>query len=67
MWGYVTQVECIGLQAMYTRCPALMYRTGHEGRAAMYKELMTNRCEKITIKEPDKCQDLKARSARVIQ
>ena len=67
LWGYVTQVECIGLEAMYTRCPALMYRTGHESRATLYKEFMTNRCEKVTIKAPDKCQDLKTKSALVLE
>jgi len=67
LWGYVTQVECIGLEAMYTRCPALMYRMGQEGRATMYKEFMTKSCEKITIKTPDKCQDLKAKSVLLVE
>src|SRR5438128_2484055 len=41
LWGHVPQVECIGLEALYTRGPGRMYRMGHEGRATMYKEFMT--------------------------
>jgi hypothetical protein len=60
LWGYVTQVECIGLEGMYTRCPALMYRTGRADREQDYKDFMARSCEKVLIQAPDKCQDLKA-------
>jgi hypothetical protein len=44
-----------------------MFRMGHESRATMYKDFMTKSCEKVTIKTPDKCQDLKAKSALIIE
>jgi hypothetical protein len=71
IWGHVTQVECIGLDAMYTRCPVIMHRVGLSAGEEKYKEFMSGACEKVVIKRhevvqaPDRCADLKRKTAHV--
>jgi hypothetical protein len=68
-WGHVTQVECIGQKALYTRCPALMQRVGLKESEKAYDAFMAGPCEKILMKEdaivvaPPNCADLKQKAA----
>jgi hypothetical protein len=71
IWGHVTQVECIGLEPMYTRCPAIMHRLGRNEAEERYATFMSGACEKVVIKRPEiaaaqeTCADLKRKTAEV--
>jgi hypothetical protein len=54
-WGYTVIVECIGGNALFVRCPAVMYEEGHPEIPDYYKNFVTQDCEWIQIRPPESC------------
>jgi hypothetical protein len=56
-WGHAVKVECIGRDALYVRCPCLMYRVGRADQAIAipeYRDFLNKECERV--KSPQKCK-----------
>ena len=56
-WGYATRVECIGEDALFVRCPCVMYKEGRTDREDIYREFLRRDCEKITLQPAQSCKE----------
>jgi hypothetical protein len=54
-WGYATQVECLGPDALFMRCPAVMFKKNASQLEKIYSSFLMRECEKVTINPPETC------------
>ena len=55
-WGTGLVVECVGPDAMYVRCPVVMYRRERADRLNLYRVFLSRPCEKVLLSPPETCE-----------
>jgi hypothetical protein len=65
-WGFAVKVECIGPDAVYVRCPAVMYGKNFSHVESVYGDFLKRECERVTLQPPETCTKtaLRARPPR---
>jgi hypothetical protein len=54
-WGYAAKVECLGQDALFVRCPAVMFKKNSSELEKIYSNFLMRECEKVTLDPPETC------------